>query len=1501
MKKILGLDLGTNSIGWALIAKDSESGQGMINGIGSRIIPMDAGEMGRFAEGGSISKTAERTAYRRNRRLNERSKLRRERLHRVLNILKILPLHYAESIDFERRLGKFKHDAEPKIAWAKKPDTGFSFLFETSFNEMVDDFRANGFTDRLSHDWTLFYLRKKALAQKIEGAELAWIILHFNQKRGYYQMRGEETEDSRTVNEYVARLKVVNVEKGEVDKKNNKKTWYAITLENNWVYSASFTSEPLWEGHEKDFLITEELNENGDIKIVKDKRTDTEGKEKRKITPLPSFDEINAMQKKDQDKIYGKIKTRTEVTIKDTAKTVGTYIYDELLRNPTQKIKGQLIRTIDRKFYYSELKAILEKQIALQPDVFSEEALHSCAQELYPNNDSHRLKLVKKDFCHLLLDDILFYQRPLKSQKSTIAECAFEFKEFAKLDDNGTPIKVKSYLKGIAKSHPLYQEFRVWQWMHNLRIYYRNEETDVTSHFLSSTKDRELLFEFLMSKKEVNHTNVLEYLVSPAINEAYPDAKPKVLAGLIKKEIAKYRWNYVFDDANEKEDDKSKMYPMNPTGYELRTRLLKTKGLDPSLITSDLLYQLWHLVYSVTDAKEYEKALETFARKHGFYYVPKNERNEKTPDPGCFVNQLRKLVWRDTGYGTLSEKAIRKLTSLLRIGAYWKWEDIDQQTQERIDKILTGEFDDGISVRTREKVKHLEKKEDFQGLPLHLASYLVYDRHSEADHAGKWESINDLERYLRTFKQHSLRNPVVESVVNETLRVVRDIWADYGNGEKNFFDEIHIELGRDIKSTADQRKKISRSIAEKEATNSRIRALIAELKNDPFFENVRPYSPVQQEALKIYENGVLNSDAEIPDDIKKISTAANPSSSELVRYKLWLEQKYKSPYTGQPIPLSKLFTADYQIEHVIPQSRFFDDSLSNKVICESAVNELKGNQLGLEFIKDKGQQIVEIGLGKQPVKILSENAYRDFVMEHYAKNRSKRTKLLLVDVPEKMIERQLNDTRYISRFVTQLLSNIVRSERGDDGVVSVNVVSGNGTITSKLRQEWGLNDVWNEIILPRFERLNTLTDSTLFTTNNSGNKKIPTVPTDMLKGFQKKRIDHRHHALDALVIACATRKHVNYLNNVSAKTEDSHDTEKKKKQLEYRNQLKHDLCYKTKSDEKGNYQWLFKKPWDNFTVDAKNVLEATVTSFKQNLRVINKATNRYEKIKDGKREKVKQTGTNWAIRKPLHKETVSGLVNLPNEKIPKGKIATATRKPLDPSFDLNKIKSITDSGIREILKNYLLKKQSPEVAFSPEGILELNSNIAVYNNGKPHKPILKVRVFEIGSRFPVGEKGNKPAKFVETAKGTNIFFAIYQDEFGKRYFDTIPFNEVVERQKQGVSSVPEVNEKGIPLLFSLSPSDLVYVPTPDKQVTDPTQLTKQQAGRIYRMVSSTDRECHFLPVNLASMIVPYNAKTRIGEMGSLNKSELTIEADARIKESCIKIYVNRLGNISLKK
>lgn len=234
MKHILGLDLGTNSIGWAVISSsfDETTQKEQLKGIeaaGSRIIPMDAAQLGDFNKGNTVSQTANRTQFRGVRRLYERKKLRRERLHRILQLLGFLPKHYANQLD---RYGKFIANSEPKLAWTTNTHGLPYFIFQSSFQEMLNDFlQNNSQIKKVPYDWTLFYLRKKALIQKIEKEELAWVLLNFNQKRGYYQLREEETEkaSSKTRQYFDSQIVTDITDTGQVYKGLKI---FTITLEN---------------------------------------------------------------------------------------------------------------------------------------------------------------------------------------------------------------------------------------------------------------------------------------------------------------------------------------------------------------------------------------------------------------------------------------------------------------------------------------------------------------------------------------------------------------------------------------------------------------------------------------------------------------------------------------------------------------------------------------------------------------------------------------------------------------------------------------------------------------------------------------------------------------------------------------------------------------------------------------------------------------------------------------------------------------------------------------------------------------------------------------------------------------------------------------------------------------------------------------------------------------------------------------------------------------------
>ena len=1506
-RKILGLDLGSNSIGWAVVNQHcDDDGNRNLTGIdcaGSRIIPMEADTLSKFESGTTESQTAERTRLRGGRRLYERSHLRRARLHRVLMEMDWLPTHYAKCLD---RYGNIIRNTEPKLAWQKGADGKSRFLFADSFAEMLSVFRErhpemDGSVMKIPYDWTLYYLRTKALTQAVSKHELAWILLSFNQKRGYHMTREDisgsmDVKDDGKKQEYL-KAKVIDVK--PTDGHNGKGVKYEILLDGGHVYYLDKAkSKPDWIGKTKEFILTIDKNGKESLRMPKE--------------------EDWTLQKK-----------RTESEIKDSHMTPGQFIFNGLLNDPSQKIRGKLISTIDRSYYKDELKLILNKQREFHSELNDKELYERCIICLYPSNEAHRASLKNKGFPELFIDDILFWQRPLKSKKSLISDCQYEERVYV---DSETGERHVSKVKCIAKSHPLFEEFRLWQFISNLRIFEKERvffekttyDEDVTGELLPDLKSRADLYDRLSKKSRIDMKDLLILILNN------------------KKDAERYRWNYP-------EDAK---YDCCITRCRI-TDYLKKADADDGFLNDEALEHLWHILYSISEVVELKKALNKYAEKYGL----NAER---------FVEIFSKFKPFEKDYGAYSFKAIKKLLPLMRLERYWDIKAIDPQTRNRIEKILSGEYDENISENIREKFKRYKDISDFQGLDTWQACYLVYGRHSEAKNADRWTKPEDIDSYLASFKQHSLHNPIVEKVVLETLRTVRDIWRQVGH-----IDEIHVELGREVKNPADVRKKLAERMRQNEDANLRIKAMLEEFLNPEFkIEGVRPNSPSQQEALRIYEETVLsafegtainekesNELKEMQAIVKKFSEPdikKRPTRSEVLKYKLWLDQKYISPYTGRPIPLGKLFTSEYEIEHIIPRARYFDDSLSNKVICEAAVNKEKGSMLGYEFICSKGGSIVRSGT--EDIKILDKECYEKHVRDNYKYNRTKQKKLMMSEIPDDFIERQLNDSRYISRLIKSILSNIVR-EDGEQEATSKNIISCTGQITDRLKKDWGVNSVWNGLILPRFKRMETLPglNGKKFTALNQSGKLIPSMPLEYQKGFSAKRIDHRHHAMDAIVIACADRNIVNLLNNEAAREGGK-----------IRYDLQRIVCEKT-PDAFGGTSWKVKIPWGSFVIDTRKALEDIIVSFKQNKRVLTKTSNSIVKYENGRKIISRQLkGDRFSIRKSLHKATVLGEINLRDKKevafaktlktpemivdkalkteirrlISDGKDAKeivghfkkngmlfrgkniskveiyyftkdaeaqqqegksktsifASRTSLFEYFKNvpaekieDRINKITDSGIRKILLAHLKAcGNDPELAFSADGIERMNANIATLNGGRRHEPILKVRTFEKGTKFPVGEYGNKGSKFVEADKGTNLYFAVYDSENG-RSFTTVPLIDVIMSLKEGIGPVPEINKNGERLLFYLSPNDLVYLPTRDEIESGHVSMPLDRS-RIYRMVSCTEKRAFFISFNIAKPIIDKV------EFSSLNKTERAITGEM-IKETCIPLKIDRLGNL----
>lgn len=1431
MKKILGLDLGTNSIGWALVEINHEKGIVKIVGLGSRILPMDAGEINDFESSGKIKSTAaQRTEKRGPRRLNERYLLRRDRLHLVLDLLNALPKHYKLEIDFTNekgeKCGQFKKNAEPKLAYLpKQKGKKAEFLFKESYIEMLDDIGSdkvkNEKGNRIPYDWTLYYLRQKALSKEISLEELAWVLLSYNQKRGYEKTEVEDksTKENEIIEELDLRVKEVIY---KADKEG--KQYYEIHLEgnDNFAYNEYSDVQMTFKDDLKEIVKTSKVDEQGNIDEKKTEFTvvdiypleikdvhyeKDDGKHKYTLTYHNGWQEIkqpknftfrykNALNKSYDyivETVYdnqGKLKSQqgkerklrepdlsdnsSDWTLlkKKTEKEALTFnieqgyknndgsaknyispkIYNALKSDAKTgnrtKIIGGMFQVVDRDFYREELNQIITTQKRFHKRLEDKKVFEQCVNTLYPKNKKHQESLLKNKNAiqHLLVEDVLLYQRPLKSKKSEIANCKYEIRYWKSVEDkNGNPIeevdietgelKIKKepvYIKVVSTSHPYFQEFRIWDKLHNLRLIQLEKEVDgksltnqdITKDYFKSEKEYQELFEELNNRKSLSQDQFLAYCKK----KFKIDYKPK---------DSNYAWNFP-------EDEEIKG---NETRVSFATRFKRCGFAEyADFLTQEKERELWHYLYSVSfkerTANDNRSAVTFFKNYFDGFEIDDEVKEKIIKD---FVN-YPKFTSRYCAY---SEKALKKFLPLIRLsepkesdkwateGWYVKWkeslvvreEDILRKLKEigfnaeNIDygKVVNTSIEIPFPIGLFNAFRNFERLEDFKNLNLTQASYLVYGRHSELAQAKYWTSPDDIRKQLhQELKQHSLNNPVAEKVLLEMMQVVADIWDYYGEGKERFFSKIHLEVGRELKKSAKEKESETRRMSGNRAQNKRIRQILGDfLANNPYNANSKNSDHIER--LKIVEEGAehtKNNDKDFfkdksysKKDIEDILKKTHITQGDFEKYKLWIEQGYRSPYSGQMIKLTELFDGTkYNIDHIFPQASVTNNSLSNKVVVEVELNKLKSDKTARAFIQSQNGQSY---LG---IPVCTEDEFVNIVKTQFSG--TKRYILLSKDIPKGFTSSQMNNARHIARKAMELLSHIVR-EPGEVEFRSKNVLPVTGMVTTELKRAWKLDQVWRELVTPRFIRLNELTHSNLFgewQTARNGQKYFDCNLDESIRekdeSYDIKRIDHRHHALDALIVALCTEDHVNYINNINANAKS--ENYGKQKQIEkYRQTLKRKIKFTKKDDEQDENNWYYMLPGEIRQTTAENssrdsvleksylykefesfgqgykkmiliALQNTIVTFKQNLRVINNRVNYYQAEPNTKKRKAQQPKTqkdlanstnkyNWGVRRSLGKATFFGRQTINGEE------KIVIRKDLDISFNSDKINSISDS------------------------------------------------------------------------------------------------------------------------------------------------------------------------------------------------------------------------------
>lgn len=242
----------------------------------------------------------------------------------------------------------------------------------------------------------------------------------------------------------------------------------------------------------------------------------------------------------------------------------------------------------------------------------------------------------------------------------------------------------------------------------------------------------------------------------------------------------------------------------------------------------------------------------------------------------------------------------------------------------------------------------------------------------------------------------TITSPVVKRAVSQTLKVLNAIIRKYGSPLA-----VNIELARDMSRSFEERKKMKKENDRRADDNRRIR------------EQLRERFGIE------------------------------PRYADVLKWRLYEDQQGKCPYTGRIIDVSRLYENNYvQIDHIIPYSQCFDDGYNNKVLVMTAANQNKGNRTPFEW------------LGATE----TWNDFYDRVCVMYASDLRKKRMLLTERYnPDEWKSRALNDTRYISRFVYNLINDRLLFEQGACGKKRVTAV--NGAVTAYLRRQWGIGKV----------------------------------------------------------------------------------------------------------------------------------------------------------------------------------------------------------------------------------------------------------------------------------------------------------------------------------------------------------------------------------------------------------------------------------------------------------
>ncbi len=1105
MKKILGLDLGTSSIGWAIVneAENNDEKSSIVK-LGVRVNPLTVDEQRNFELGKRITTNADRTLKRGARRNLQRYKLRRENLKEVLLSNGIVA---DESILLE---------------------TGNATTFET------------------------YRLRAKSATEQVTLDEFARVLLMINKKRGYKSSRKVNSSEEGKL------IDGMSVAKQLYDENLTPGQFAYSILKSGKTYIPDFYRsdllaefERIWNFQKQFYpeIFTEALRENlcnknekqtwaicqipfALVGIKRETKGDALKKENYawRVKALHTKMELEELavvlqkingQLKNTSGYLGDISDRSK-TLYFNKQTVGQYQMSELDKDPHHSLKNEVFY---RQDYLDEFERIWETQ-------------------------AQYYELLTPALKREIRDIVIFYQRALKSQKGLISICELENRKI-EIEKAGKKVEKIIGPKVAPKSSPIFQEFKIWQVLNNITVCEKDKRS--SARFLTQ-EEKETLYAELSLKDRMMKSDALKLLFA---NPKDLDLNFKSIEGNRTQATLFNVYKEIIEMSGHGEYDFSKL-PASQV-MEIVKEVFGGLGckvdfltLNTSLATEDVIeqpmYKLWHLIYSYAGDNSNignDSLITKISELCGF------ERS--------YASLLANVVFA-SDYGSLSAKAIMKLLPHLKEG-----------------------------------VEYSE-----------ACVYAGYNHSKRSLATPELEQKSYADR-LQLLPRNSLRNPVVEKILNQMINVVNSAVDAYGKP-----DEIRIELARELKKNAAERADLTAAISKSTAEHEKYR------------EELRQ------------RFGILN-----------------VSRNDIIRYKLYLELKengFKTLYSNTYIPQEKLFSKEFDIEHIIPQSKLFDDSFSNKTLESRAANIEKGNATALDYVATK-------------YGIESLNSYKERIDNLYKKgiiSRTKRDKLLMPEseIPSDFINRDLRDSQYIAKKAREILESMVKF-----------VVPTTGAITDRLREDWQLVHVMRELNWEKYDKLG-LTD----VKEDKDGRMIR-----YIKDWTKRN-DHRHHAMDALTIAFTKRSYIQYLNNLNARSDkSSHIFAIEQKELE--------------RDSAGRLRFKSPIPLGEFRAEALSMLAQILVSIKAKSKVVTKNVN-VTKKRVGSNKKVQLTP-----RGQLHNETIYGKISCYATKFEK----------VGSAFNEAMIAKVANQRYRNALLARLAEyNNDPKKAFTGKNSLENN-------------------------------------------------------------------------------------------------------------------------------------------------------------------------------------------------